>query len=89
MFKTGAPEVERLGRRSTLEKFFYLSPCESVFEKVTVVNINILFRKELLRLAAGISLYPAIEIYFHYYFTSILGVYYIDYLYKTHLGIMF
>jgi len=72
-----------------MEKFFYLSPCESVFEKVTVVNINIILRKKLLRLAAGISLYPAIEINFHYYFTSILGIYYIDCLYKTPLGIMF
>jgi hypothetical protein len=77
LFEAGTLEVEHLRGQLPLEKLFYLSLCKGVFKKVTVVYFNIILRKKLLRLAAGISLHPAIKIDFHGYFTSIFFVHYI------------
>jgi len=49
----------------------YLSPVKRIFKEITLVYFLTLLRKKLLRLTTGISFYPAIEINFHGYFTSL------------------
>jgi hypothetical protein len=65
LLEAGAPEIEHFRRRFSLEQLLYLCLRERVFEKVALVEFDVLLRKKLLRLAAGISFHPAVKIDFH------------------------
>jgi len=65
LFEARAPEVEHLRSRFPLEQLLYLGLVKGIFKEVPLAYFHILLRKKLLRLPAGISLYPAIKINFH------------------------
>ena len=71
LLEAGTLEVEHFAGRSPLEQLLNLGAGEGVFKKVAVVDFDVLLRKKLFRLAAGISFYPAVKIDFHGYIASI------------------
>jgi len=46
-----------------LEQRYYLFTAEFILEKVTLIELYFLLRKKLFRFSAGVSFYPAIEVY--------------------------
>jgi hypothetical protein len=60
--EAGTSEIEHLGSGFALKQVNDLVSFKSVFEKITIIYLDILLRKKLLRLATGISLNPTIEI---------------------------
>ena len=64
-FETGASEIKHFRRLSSPEQRLDLAGGKGVFEKITLVYIDLLLREKLPRFPAGGSLLPAIEINFH------------------------
>ena len=74
LLKAGAPEIKHLRSRFPLEKLLNLKLVKGIFKEIALVYFHFLLRKKLLRLPAGISFDPAIEINFHGCFTSVFSI---------------
>jgi len=70
VLKAGAAEVEHIRGRFALKQVLYFFAIERLFKEITLVDFASLVRKELFRLSAGVSLYPAIKIDLHFMTSS-------------------
>jgi len=70
LLETRTPEVEHLRGGFSPELLLYFGPGKRVFKKITFVNFDVLLRKKLFRLAAGVSFHPAVKVDFHGQSTS-------------------
>ena len=71
-FEARTSEIKHLRSRLALEQILYFSSVKRIFEEIALFYFHVLLRKKLFRCAAGISLYPAIELNLHRHFPFLL-----------------